>query len=107
MTSELASEPLPSIADFRTYSARLFRVVEAQHTISTHRLTDDPAEQDVLERLIEEVKPTMPMEARGLHYLLGTAFRYGYWKATRFRRADERPGIFYASEGMPTAVAET
>jgi RES domain-containing protein len=107
MTSERTSEPTPTSSDFRTYSSKLFRVVEAQHTISTNRLTDDPAEQEVLEKLIEEAKPTIPPAARDLHYLLGTAFRYGYWKATRFRRAHERAGIFYASEGVPTAVAET
>jgi hypothetical protein len=82
-------------------------MVEAQHRISTDRLTDGPAEQDVLERLVEEVKPTIPPAARSLHHLLVTPFRYGYSKATRFRRAGERPGIFYASEGQATAVAET
>lgn len=107
MTSEHASEPTPASSDLRSFSAKLFRIVEAQHTISTDRLTDGAIEQDVLEKLIEEAKPTMPPEARKLHYLLGTAFRYGYWKATRFRRAHERPGVFYGSEAVPTAVAET
>lgn len=81
-------------------------MVEAQHRISTDRLADEIAEQDVLERLIEEAKPAMPPAARGLHHLLGTPFRYGYAKATRFRRAGERPGIFYGSETQRTAVAE-
>lgn len=84
----------------------MLRIVEEQYKISTDRLTDGPAEQDVLERLVEEVKPTMPPAARGLHHLLGTPFRYGFCKATRFRRAHERPGIFYASESEGTAVAE-
>ena len=75
--------------------------------MSTDRLVDGLAEQDVLERLIDEVKPTMPPEVRGLHYLLATPFRYGYVKPTRFRRAHERPGIFYGSESLPTVVAET
>lgn len=105
-TSALASEATPSISDFQRYSAKLFRIVEAQHSISTDRLLDDPAEQEVLERLIEAAKPTMPAVARGLHHLLGTPFRYGYAKETRFRRAHERPGIFYGSEGQATAVAE-
>lgn len=106
-TSALASEPVPDSGDFRRYSCRVLRIVEEQYKISTDRLTDGPAEQDVLERLVEAVKPTMPEAARRLHRLLGTAFRYGYLKATRFRRANERPGIFYASESEPTAVAET
>lgn len=105
-TSGHASEPLPSADEFRGYSHRVIRIVEEQYKISTDRLTDGPAEQDVLERLVEEVKPTMPPSATSLHHLLGTPFRYGYSKATRFRRARERPGIFYASETEPTAVAE-
>ena len=107
MTSARASEPRPTAADLHKYRSKLFRIVEAQHSISTDRLVDDPAEQDILERLIEAAKPTMPVEARGLHHLLGTPFRYGYAKETRFRRANERPGIFYGSETHATAVAET
>ena len=107
MTSVATSEPIPTAGDLRSYRSKLFRIVEAQHRISTDRLVDDLAEQDVLERLIEEVKPTMPREARGLHHLLGTPFRYGYEKATRFRREKERPGIFYGSEQQRTAVCET
>lgn len=105
--SDRASEPVPTIKDFRSYRSKLFRIVEAQHRISTDRLVGDLAEQDVLEKLIDEVKPTIPPEARGLHHLLGTPFRYGYSRPTRFRRAHERPGIFYGSESQRTAVAET
>jgi len=105
-TSAHASEPAPSAENFRNYSFRVIRIVEEQYRISTDRLTDGPAEQDVLEGLVEEVKPTIPAAALSLHHLLGTPFRYGYWKASRFRRANERPGIFYASETESTAVAE-
>lgn len=84
----------------------MIRIVEEQYKISTDRLTDGQAEQDVLERLVEEVKPTMPAAAISLHHLLGTPFRYGYSRATRFRRANERPGIFYASETEAAAIAE-
>src|SRR4051794_11779761 len=105
-TSARGSDPQPTSKNFRPYSHKVVRIVEEQYKISTDRLTDGPAEQDVLERLVEEVKPTMPAAAIPLHHLLGTPFRYGYWKATRFRRANERPGIFYASEAEPTAIAE-
>jgi RES domain len=105
-TSAHASEPVPSAENFRNYSFQVIRIVEEQYRISTDRLTNGPAEQDVLEGLVEEVKPTMPEAATSLHHLLGTPFRYGYWKASRFRRANERPGIFYASETESTAVAE-
>jgi len=107
MTSAPAFEPQPSAGDFHQYTSKLFRIVEAQHSISTDRLVEGPAEQDVLERLIEATKPTMLTDARGLHHLLGTPFRYGYARETRFRRAHERPGIFYGSERQTTAVAET
>lgn len=81
-------------------------MVEAQHRISTGRLVSDPAAQALLEDLAEEVKPTLPARAAHLDYLLASPFRYGNRQASRFRRADERPGIFYASEAEATAIAE-
>src|SRR3989337_1971706 len=107
MISAPASEPVPAAADFRSYAGKIVRIVEAQHKISTDRLADGPAQQDILERLVEEVKPTMPATAAGLHHLLATPFRYGHAQESRFRRRHERPGIFYASEKESTALAET
>jgi hypothetical protein len=49
----------------------------------------------------------VPEAARHLHFLLATPFRYGHRSASRFRRANERPGIFYAAEAEVTAIAET
>ncbi|UAB79002.1 RES family NAD+ phosphorylase [Erythrobacter sp. SCSIO 43205] len=98
--TELASE-------FRRYRRTVWRVVEAQHRISTNRLTSDLAEQQRLEELADDVKPDLPKLAHGLHYLLASPFRYGHKVASRFRRANERPGIFYASEAEGTAIAET
>jgi len=97
----------PRSEHFRPYRATVWRLVEAQHRISTNRLAANSEDQALLETLLEEVKPTMPPIARGLHYLLGTPFRYGHSRASRFRQAGERPGIFYASEHVGTAVAET
>ena len=96
----------PRKSDFRDYRARIFRMVEAQHRISTSRLADNLLDEERLERLVEEVKPPMPHSARGLHHLLATPFRYGHRSASRFRRAGERPGIFYASESGATCLAE-
>jgi hypothetical protein len=107
MTIAPRSDPVPTPADFRLYAGRVWRLVEAQHRISTNRLAASAEDQALLESLVEEVKPLMPGAARGLHYLIGTPFRYGYAKASRFRRAHERPGIFYAAEYVATAVAET
>ncbi|OYY90794.1 MAG: hypothetical protein B7Y45_06300 [Sphingomonas sp. 28-66-16] len=107
MTSAPRSEAIPEPADFRKYAGVVWRLVEAQHRISTNRLADSIGDQALLEELVEEVKPVMPKSARGLHFLLSTPFRYGHGKESRFRRANERPGIFYAAEHVATAVAET
>lgn len=105
ITARKSDTPTPE--DFHAYRVRLWRMVEAQHRISTNRLAANSADQALLEQLVEEVKPTLPPAARGLHYLLATPFRYGHKKASRFRRAGEKPGIFYACEHVTTAVAET
>ena len=96
----------PSQSHFIAYRNEVFRIVEAQHRISTSRLTDSLAEEERLESLIERAKPPLPEKARSLHYLLATPFRYGHRSASRFRNAGERPGIFYASEASKTCIVE-
>lgn len=83
-------------------------MVEAQHRVSTLKIVDSIDEQELLEALIEEVKPPVPSECRHLHYLLSTPFRYGsaYPHGSRFRRAGFTEGVFYAAERPETAVAE-
>lgn len=100
------SDVTPKPSDLKSYAACLWRLVEAQHRISTNRLAANADDQALLEQLVEEVKPALPPAARDLHYLLATPFRYGHAKQSRFRKATERPGIFYASENIRTAVAE-
>lgn len=97
---ERVFEPVP-------YAARVWRVVEAQHKISTSRLVQSQADQALLEELVEQVKPLVPTLCQNWHYLLQTPFRYGHKNASRFRTPDERPGIFYASEHVRSALAET
>jgi hypothetical protein len=81
--------------------------VEAQHHVSTAKLTDTAKEQDRLEELIEASKPAVPEECRHLHYLLWTPFRYGvYPRGSRFRRAGLTPGVFYAAAAAETAAIE-
>jgi hypothetical protein len=99
--------PSALASEFRPYRRRVWRIVEAQHRISTNRLADTLEDQAILEQLAEAVKPQIPRAARGLHFLLASPFRYGHRSPSRFRRADERPGIFYASEHEETALAET
>jgi len=94
-------------SELRPLAADLWRIVEAQHVISTSRLAGNLADQARLEALIEEAKPPLPAAARALDPLLAAPFRYYHQSASRFRRAGERPGIFYASEAEATALAET
>jgi len=82
-----------------------WRCVEAHHVISTRKLVDSDAEQAVLERLIESVKP--PAEASRLHYLLFTPFRYPPLpRGSRFGTATD-PSLWYGSQEVRTALAET
>ena len=85
-----------------------WRLVEAQHLVSTMKLVDTLQEQALLEEEIERTKPPGPPECAGLHYLLATPYRYGRYPGnSRFRREGYSPGVFYASEEAETAVAET
>ncbi|RVA56355.1 RES domain-containing protein [Mesorhizobium sp. M7A.F.Ca.US.001.01.1.1] len=88
--------------------SKYWRMVEAQHHVSTLKIVDTLDEQAMLEDLIEETKPQIPIECRHLHYLLATPFRYGsvYPHGSRFRRAGRTKGVYYAAETMMTAVAE-
>jgi hypothetical protein len=83
-----------------------WRVVESQHQISTRKLVDSDAEQQVLEQLIDEVKPRVRAPASKLHYLLYTPFRYPPLPhGSRFGSHFE-PGIWYGSITQRAAFAE-
>ncbi len=92
----------------RAWAGDCWRLVEAQHRVSTLKLTDSNAEQALLEKLLDDTKPALPPEAQGLHYLMASPFRYGaiYPHGSRFRRAGRTPGVFYGAEQPQTAVAE-
>ena len=82
-----------------------WRVVEAQHQVSTRKLVDSNDEQMLLEDLIERVKPTDQTRGKW-HYLLATPFRYPPLRhGSRFAGRHER-GIWYGSESRSTAFAE-
>jgi hypothetical protein len=82
-----------------------WRVVEAQHQVSTRKLVDSVEEQALLEEMIERVKPPDLTGAR-LHYLLFTPFRYPPLPhGSRFGARNER-GIWYGSEDRRTAFSE-
>lgn len=100
--------PAALASEARAYRRHVWRLVEAQHRVSTLKLVDTLEEQALLEDLIEATKPALPPEARGLDYLLATPFRYDapYPVGSRFRRAGRTPGVFYAAETPETALAE-
>lgn len=91
---------------WRRLSFAAFRVVESQHVVSTRKLVDSDEEQELLEQLLERVKPPVPPAMKRLHYLLFTPFRHPPLKwGSRFGSRDER-GIWYGSRALPTAFAE-
>jgi hypothetical protein len=106
--SSLIWTPDALSSEIRPYEGRCWRLVEAQHRVSTLKLVDTLEEQALLEDLIEETKPAVPPECRHLDYLLSTPFRYGapYPHGSRFRRAGRTLGVYYAAEEPRTAVAE-
>jgi hypothetical protein len=92
----------------RALSGTCWLLVEAQHRVSTMKLVDTLPEQHLLESIVDLTKPAVQPDCEPLHYLLSTPFRYGapYPEGSRFRRAGLTPGVFYASSGVTTAVAE-
>lgn len=95
-------------SEFLAFSGPVWRLVEAQHFVSTLKLVDDLAEQEVLEEILDNSKPSVPAACRHLDYLLSAPFRYrtAYPHGSRFRRAGMTPGVYYAAERPETAVAE-
>src|SRR5688572_10544712 len=92
-------------SEIRRLDVSPWRVVEAQHQLSTRKLVDSAEEQMLLEDLLERAKPPSRAPSR-LHYLLATPFRYpplrhGSRFGTRFD-----PGIWYGSDSRRTAFAE-
>ena len=100
--------PAALSCEARLLKGDCWRLVEAQHRVSTLKLVDSLAEQALLEEMLERTKPNVPLECRKLHYLLATPFRYGapYPRGSRFRRAGSTPGVYYAAQHAETAVAE-
>lgn len=94
-------------SEIRALRLAPWRAVEAQHQISTRKLVDSRGEQELLEELIDRVKPPIaPAASRRLHYLLFTPFRYPpLAHGSRFATRHE-PGIWYGSDTLPTAFAE-
>ena len=95
-------------SDVRSVAGRWWRLVEAQHRVSTMKLVDTVDEQSLLEDILETSKKRFPPECAGLDYLLATPFRYdaAYPYGSRFRRSGYTQGVYYAAEHVETALAE-
>jgi hypothetical protein len=93
-------------SEIHPLSTDAWRVVEAQHLITTRKLVDSDAEQALLEEMLEAEKPPAPPEITGLHYLLFTPFRYPpLRRGSRFGGRWE-PSLWYGAEQQRTAFAE-
>jgi hypothetical protein len=83
-----------------------WRAVEAQHVVATMALVDTLAEQELLERVLDDDKPPVPPAARHLDYLLFTPFRYPPPPGGSRFRGEIDTGVFYAADEVRTACAE-
>ncbi len=91
-------------AVFSSFDALVKRIVENQEEIATKRITANPAEQDLLESLLEQSKPGTLSGSK--HYLLGTPFRYPPLRhGSRFGKRSER-WVFYGSLDTQACLAE-
>lgn len=90
----------------KPFALTLWRAVEAQHVVSTMPLVDSLEEQAILEAVLDAGKPVIPPDARHLHYLIFTPFRYppAEW-GSRFRGSQDS-GVFYGTETIRSACAE-
>lgn len=94
-------------SEARSWRGPAWRVVESQSKVSTMKLVDTLDEQQLLETVLERSKPPFPAACAGMHFLLKTPFRYyPYPTGSRFRRAEQSAGCFYASDTPETAIAE-
>ena len=71
---------IPTPADFHPYRGKVWRLVEAQHRISTNRIAASAADQALLEALVDEVDD---LATRGPHagqiVTLALVSHAGYW----------------------------
>ena len=86
--------------------AEVFRVAESQKQVATESLVDTSKEQEVLEQMLDRVKPHIPQDCETFHYLIYTPFRYPPLKhGSRFGKKIH-PSIFYGSKNIEAAFAE-
>jgi len=86
--------------------AEVFRVAESQQKVATNTLVDTLEEQQMLEEMLDQVKPRIPQDCEQYDYLIYTPFRYPPLKhGSRFGKKIH-PSIFYGSKNIEAAFAE-
>lgn len=88
------------------YQYDVYRMVESQQQAATMNLVDSLEEQDLLEQLLDNVKPPYAKHAEGRHYLIKSPFRYPPLKHGSRFGSRQQPSFFYASEVITTTLAE-
>lgn len=82
-----------------------WRGVETQYIAASMKLVDSFEAQDMLEQMLEDHKPPLPLPGSGKHYLLLSPFRYVPAHSSRFRPGG-RPGLWYGSSTLEGACTE-
>jgi RES domain len=94
------------IGHIKSLNCEAWRIVEDQTKPATRKLVNSLEEQQILEDLIETVKPNLPDYCQSYHYLLSTPFRYPPLKyGSRFNTQLE-PSLWHGSLMIETAMAE-
>jgi len=102
----MLKQALDEVGEFKHYSNSVYRIVETQEYAATTALVDNHQQQDILEQMLDGVKPDYRADTQQLHYLISTPFRYPPLKhGSRFGDTTV-PSYFYASEQLDTALAE-
>lgn len=102
----MLKQAIHEIGALTNYSENVYRIVETQEYAATTGLVDNLEQQDVLENMLDSVKPAYRRGTESLHYLISTPFRYPPLKyGSRFGDTT-MPSYFYASEQLATSLAE-
>lgn len=102
----MLQDAINELGKLTNYKTSVYRIVETQEYAATMNLVDDLEEQELLEQLLDEVKPPYKKGTQKLHYLISTPFRYPPLKyGSRFGDRT-MPSYFYGSEHVETCLAE-
>lgn len=102
----ITAQLIDALPPTSNYSKPVFRIVESQEQSATMGLVDTIEEQDLLERLLDDIKPAYEAHTSDRHYLIATPFRYPPLEyGSRFGTI-RMPSYFYASETVETMLYE-